>query len=56
MFAPIFWQAWLRGRGGTGSVFTADTAAQEFGVVKSSYVPVQLLSRDVHKVLRVDEG
>jgi hypothetical protein len=41
-------QAWLRSRGTTGaSVYTADTIAEHFGVVKSSYDGVPLTARSV---------
>lgn len=41
-------QAWLRSRGETsGAVYTADTIADRFGVVKSSYDCVPLPARSV---------
>lgn len=41
-------QAWLRSRGTTGgTVYTADTIAEQFGVVKSSYEGVPLAPRSV---------
>lgn len=41
-------QAWMRSRGPTGTtLYTADTIAEQFGVVKSSYESVPLPSRTV---------
>lgn len=42
-------QAWMRSRGSAGgaSVYTADTIAEQFGVVKSSYEGVPLPARTV---------
>lgn len=46
--AAAFPKAWLCSRGTTGaSVFTADTIAEQFGVVKSSYEGVPLPARSV---------
>eukprot|EP00798_Chlamydomonas_sp_ICE-L_P004162 gene4162-14262_t len=42
-------EAWLRSRGGPGSVFNAESAADTFGVVKSSYNPVQLPNGETFK-------
>lgn len=41
-------QAWMRARGTGGtSIYTADTIAEQFGVVKSSYEGVPLPARSV---------
>eukprot|EP00878_Enallax_costatus_P034138 GHUV01037781.1.p1 GENE.GHUV01037781.1~~GHUV01037781.1.p1 ORF type:complete len:110 (-),score=33.44 GHUV01037781.1:574-903(-) len=41
-------QAWLRSRGSDSTtVYTSDTIAEQFGVVKSSYEAVALPSRSV---------
>jgi hypothetical protein len=41
-------QAWLRSRGSnSSSVYTSDTIAEQFGVVKASYEAVPLQQRSV---------
>jgi hypothetical protein len=48
MMVMVPLQAWLRARGSNSvSVFTADTVADTFGVVKSSYQAVPLAARSV---------
>ena len=44
----------MRARGdASGSVFTADTIADKYGVVKGSYTSVALPSTEVHQVCPV---
>lgn len=51
-FAPdAGFAAWLRSRGEVGaSIFTADSVAEQYGVVASSYTAVPLAAADVHAV------
>ena len=43
-------QAWMRARGdASGSVFTADTIADKYGVVKGSYTSVALPNTESHQ-------
>ena len=42
----------MRARGGmSGSVFTADTIADKFGVVKGSYTSIALPATEAYQVL-----
>ncbi len=44
-------QAWMRARGdAAGSVFTADTIADKYGVVKGSYTSIALPNSESYQV------
>ena len=49
-YLPV-WQAWMRSRGDQGTAtFTAETMAEQFGVVKGTYDAVSLPKIKVNMV------